>query len=234
MMERHLIWDFDGTLAVRDGGWSGALAEVWVDHAPQHPISAEQFRPCLQRGFPWHQPEILRPAGESPQRWWQRLQPVFVQAFREVARTDDATASTLARRVRQVYADGRRWRLLRGVEQALAKLTGLGFDHVILSNHTPELPQIVRGVGIAGSFKALFNSAVTGVEKPHPQAFRQVLETLPGEAEVWMIGDSMTSDVAGAEAVGIPAILVHREEPAAVRCCHCLSELPSMLEAAVR
>ena len=60
---------------------------------------------------------------------------------------------------------------------------------------------------------AIFNSAQTGYEKPHPQAFRNVLAWLPEPEAVWMIGDNYTADVLGAQAVGLPGILVRETHP---------------------
>jgi len=72
---------------------------------------------------------------------------------------------------------------------------------------------------------ALFNSAQTGYEKPHPQAFRNVLEWAVEPEAVWMIGDNPKADIAGAEALGIPAILVRTSHPAARYYCAELSQV---------
>lgn len=61
-MERQLlIWDFDGTLAYRQGGWSGALIDVLDRHEHGHSFSTDQVRPHLRQGFPWHDPEEPHP-----------------------------------------------------------------------------------------------------------------------------------------------------------------------------
>ncbi len=75
----------------------------------------------------------------------------------------------------------------------------------------------------------VLNSAETGYKKPHPRAFQIVVESLPDSESFWMIGDSMRADVAGAEAVGIPAILVRRPHEDAERYCESLSQVPSVL-----
>ena len=40
-----------------------------------------------------------------------------------------------------------------------------------LMNHVPELESIVSGVGLGGLIETVFTSALTGYEKPHPEAF---------------------------------------------------------------
>jgi hypothetical protein len=51
---KMLIWDFDGTLAYRQGKWSGALVDVLDIAYPDHNFISDHFRPHIQRGFPWH------------------------------------------------------------------------------------------------------------------------------------------------------------------------------------
>ena len=60
-------------------------------------------------------------------------------------------------------------------------------------------------------------SAVTGYEKPHPEAFRLVLRRFGEPRERWMVGDNPHADVAGAQALGIPAVLVRTEADAPLR-----------------
>jgi len=62
------------------------------------------------------------------------------------------------------------------------------------------------------------SSALIGYEKPHPEAYAIGLRATGGADEVWMVGDNPVADVQGAEAAGIPAILVRREGKAERRC----------------
>jgi putative hydrolase of the HAD superfamily len=78
----------------------------------------------------------------------------------------------------------------------------------VLSNHVPELSTLVEQLGLGGLVERVFSSAATGYEKPHPEAFRLALRAFGDPVRRWMVGDNPTADVAGAEAIGIPAILV--------------------------
>ena len=89
----------------------------------------------------------------------------------------------------------------------------------------PELPKILDALGISRYIARTFNSAATGVEKPNPEAFRQVLQLVPSGSRVWMVGDSVNADVLGAKAVGVNAILARGEHPRATRCCRSLSDV---------
>ncbi len=93
---------------------------------------------------------------------------------------------------------------------ALARLSGSGWSHIVLSNHVPELVDLVDGLGLARHLEHVLTSARIGYEKPHPEAFRAALHACGNPRNVWMVGDNPLADVAGAEAVALPAILVRR------------------------
>jgi putative hydrolase of the HAD superfamily len=138
----------------------------------------------------------------------------------------------LARQVRQVYPHPASWRLFEDTIPTLARLSAQGWTHMLLSNHVPELRAIIRHLQLGAYMSQLFNSAETGYEKPHPQAFRRVLDALDGPAAVWMVGDSMKADVTGATVVGIPDILVRTRHPDATYCCAELSQIFAIVNAA--
>lgn len=101
-----------------------------------------------------------------------------------------------------------RWCLFDDALPTLDQLPSQGWTHVLLSHHVPELRTIVHHLGLGPRLASIFNSAETGYEKPHPYAFHMALEAFPNSSTVWMIGDSIAADVAGAEAIGIPTIFV--------------------------
>jgi len=98
----------------------------------------------------------------------------------------------------------------------------------------PELRLILSHLGILEDFAVIVNSADTGYEKPHPEAFKQMIEALRGPESVWMIGDSYESDIAGAQAMGISGILVRTYDPRAERSCDGLPGVIALLQEAAR
>lgn len=215
---RLLIWDFDGTLAHRRGetGWSILLAETLDAEEPGHPHSADTFRPFLRVGFPWHRPEVAHTELCEPEAWWGSVRMVLAQAY-GAAGYPPARALDLADAARRLYVDPEvGWALFDDTLPALERLSRAGWTHAILSNHVPELRDIVTGLGLDEVVAFVSCSAETGYEKPHPQAYASVLDALR-PAETWMIGDNVVADVLGAEAVGIPAVLVRRPDPRAAR-----------------
>lgn len=229
MPRKYLIWDFDGTLGYRVEAWRGPLVEVLLREIPESTLTAADFRPHLQGGFRWHNPERAHRAGLSSDDWWAELHPVFENAFRLAAGLSDGDAQRMARAVRGCYLEPEYWRLFDDVLPCLTDWTRDGWQHVVLSNHVPELPQIIECLGLAPHIERIFNSAETGYEKPHPQAFLNVIETLGSVDALWMIGDNVTADVGGAKAAGISAILVRSRHPDSEHCCDGLDGLRAVL-----
>ncbi|OPZ83054.1 MAG: GMP/IMP nucleotidase YrfG [bacterium ADurb.Bin429] len=205
---QYLIWDFDGTLGYRDGGmWSGTLREILRDERPEIDAPIEVLREYVGRGYPWHMPEAPHCHLDTAEKWWEALMPVLARALAGVG-VPEAEAAVLARQFPARYTELSRWRLFSDTLPALSALSAVGWRHVLLTNHVPELPRIVAHLGLDAHLSAVFNSAQTGYEKPHPRAFHNVLDFIGPAEAVWMIGDNPKADVAGAEAAGIPAILV--------------------------
>jgi putative hydrolase of the HAD superfamily len=208
-MSRAILWDFDGTLAERPGMWRACLCDVLEQHEPNHHVAPEALTPFLRDGFPWHTPDVSHPQLSDPDVWWEHAQSLLVRAFEGVGFGADR-ARELGRHARASYVDITKWRLFDDTVAVLSELKASGWRHVILSNHVPELAELVERVGLGGLIDEVVNSAVTGYEKPHPEAFSLGRAAGRDAHELWMIGDNPVADVAGAEAVGIPAILVRR------------------------
>lgn len=222
-----IAWDFDGTLATRNGGWSGAV--VTAIERTGHPatVTIEDIRPHLETGFPWHTPAEPHPDITDPDAWWGQLYPVLTGAV--VAQGfDRAEATEIARMSRDIYLT-EDWSLFPDVTTTLASLNDDGWTHVILSNHVPELSDIVDHLGLSDQVDAVFTSGRTGYEKPHPRAFDPVLNFGTDSTKRWMVGDSVSADIEGAKGVGLPAILVRNTDPAVDRQADGLDDIDSFL-----
>jgi putative hydrolase of the HAD superfamily len=209
---RVLIWDFDGTLGHRPARWSGAIADALTDVLGPHEFSPAVIHAEIRSGFPWHSPEVPHPHLADGDSWWRHLAQVLAAAMGRLG-VAPAAAAAAASRVRAHYIDPASWQVFPDSMPALAALSDLGWRHVLLSNHVPELPEIVAGLGLGRHLSVIVNSATTGYEKPHPQAYRLALEAAGSPASAWMIGDNPVADVAGAVSAGLRAILV-RTRPA--------------------
>ena len=207
MGDRFVIWDFDGTLAWREGMWSGAALDVLDEHAPGHGVTIERVRGALRGGFPWHDWGEPHPHLCESGRWWEHVERRVARAFAEL--WEDGDPARMASALRERYLDvGVAWQRFEDSEAALRSLSARGWRHVVLSNHVPELSDLVDGLGLAPHLEEVLSSATIGYEKPHPQAFHLALQACGRPELAWMVGDNQHADVEGAESVGLPAILV--------------------------
>lgn len=209
-MDRVIFWDFDGTLAYRPGRWGSAVLHAAQDLAPDLEVTMEDVRPFLHKGFPWHRPSVPHPELSEREAWWDALEPVLSRVFRGAGVPEDLVGPMVAG-ARLRYTDPTSYFLYDDALPALDRLSAAGWEHAILSNHVPELPEIVAGVGLGRRFAVIVNSAVTGFEKPHPGAFAAARAAAGEPREVLMIGDNPRADIVGAEQAGIPAWLVTRD-----------------------
>ena len=223
-----IFWDFDGTLAYRDSMWSGTLAALANERRPGANIEADRIRPHLLPGYPWSNPEVNHGV-KSADRWWADFQPYLERALLSVG-FDEAEAEELALKFRPAYLDAGRWGVFDDVAECLSILASRGWKHRILSNHVPELPQLVADLGLGGFFDEIITSARVGFEKPRIELFQYALRNLRGTSRAWMIGDSYSADIRGAEAAGLPAILVRKAHPEAAVCCRSLEEVPGIVD----
>ena len=211
-----VLLDFDGTLAYREGLWSGCALEVLDQQRPGHGVDIERFRKGMQGAYPWNRHEEHHPELCDAEAWWEAMEERLRCAFEQAGVRDGAPA--LARALRERFIDHRiGWRLFDDAVPALQALRASGWRTAVLSNHVPELPGLVSGLGLAPLLDDVFSSASIGFEKPHPEVFAHALRACGSPEQVWMVGDNPTADVAGAEAAGIPSVLVRGDGPAALR-----------------
>ena len=94
---------------------------------------------------------------------------------------------------------------------ALARLRELGLTLVCVSNWDISLPRVLEDAGLGDLLDGVVTSAGAGARKPDPAIFAPALALArcePGEA--LHVGDTPAEDVAGAEAAGIPALVLDR------------------------
>lgn len=211
-----ILWDFDGTLADCPGMWTGALMEVLDTHEPTHQVKREQIRPFLSDGFFWHKPWETHCHITNPDDWWMELNPTFQRAYESVG-FNPHRAQELAGLVRQHYINASRFKLYDDTLPTLIMLQEKGWNQAILSNHVPELTNIINSIGLSPFVELCISSAVSGYEKPNPLAYKNALSLLGNPDKVWMVGDNPEADVKGAELVGINAILVRKPNTSEVK-----------------
>ena len=141
---------------------------------------------------------------------WPTMNRSFAQALGVQPSGQDEAGAILAQKV---YL-GTSWIPAPGAPEALARLTANGFGAAVVSNTLHgELAQLLTRIkmcSVSGDLvpvAAIIDSQIIGIEKPDPRPFQLALDAL-GEspANCIHVGDSLHSDVAGANGVGMAAI----------------------------
>lgn len=128
-----------------------------------------------------------------------------------------------------------RFRPYPEVPAALAALRKGGATLVVVSNWDVSLHEQLRATGLAALVDGAVSSAEVGAGKPHPAIYERALALAGANpAAAVMVGDSPDTDVAGALALGIEAVLVDRwgsgPAPAGAHVVGSLAEVPALIE----
>jgi putative hydrolase of the HAD superfamily len=147
---------------------------------------------------------------------------------------DNAQALGVPRLVDALLA-ALRFRPYDDVDAALRELRARGARLVVVSNWDVSLHDQLAATGLAELVDGAVSSAEVGVGKPHPDIYVRALELAgAGPDEALMVGDSPDTDVAGALALGIRAVLVDRwgvaQAPAGAAKVASLAEVPGLIE----
>ena len=209
MQKKYILWDFDGTLAYRDETWSQTIFVLLQEYGCRN-IKLEDVRPLLTKGFPWHTPDISHKDFFGELTWWDYMTLHFAKIIQSVG-VDEGLSIEIAGQIKTRYLDITQWHLYDDTIPCLEKTINLGYNNIIVSNHVPELPDLVTGLGIDRYFRQIYSSANLEYEKPNIRMYKTVLDNLEDNGDVTMIGDNYIADVEGAINAGIKAILVRKE-----------------------
>jgi putative hydrolase of the HAD superfamily len=231
-MAQAIIWDFEGTLAVRPGRFASALIAAAQDVAGVT-LPLKTIRPLLSPGFPWHGAELTHSFAGDDDAWWRNLLDLSELVLQRFG-LSPAVAAEASRRSRSIYLDIFSWQRIEGATELLDTLASRGWTNVIMSNFAPELDTVVAGLGFDRWVAMMFSSGRVGFEKPHPEYFRFVQRSLGDIHPVWMIGDTVTADIVGGNAAGLRTILIGSVAAEADHCVTTLSEISGIVGHPVR
>ncbi len=103
------------------------------------------------------------------------------------------------------------WKPFSDTFEMLERLRLAGYRLGLISNFFDDgwIQRTIDNFGLRPWFSPILTSAGLGLRKPHPGIFRAVLEQwgLPPERAL-MVGDTPSQDIAGAQSVGMRAVLV--------------------------
>jgi putative hydrolase of the HAD superfamily len=118
----------------------------------------------------------------------------------------------LIRVVAEGFRDIRTWSVVMPETPGyLALLKKQGYFLGVISNSIGTIEDQLRYVGLGDYFQAVLDSAIVGVEKPHPEIFHLALAGAKVAAnEAVFVGDTNATDMGGAQLAGLHGVLIDR------------------------
>jgi putative hydrolase of the HAD superfamily len=93
----------------------------------------------------------------------------------------------------------------------LEALRAQGYFLGVISNSIGTAEEQLGRVGLVRHFDTVLDSAIVGVEKPHPEIFQMALRRAKVRpAEALFVGDTNATDMGGAELAGLRGVLIDR------------------------
>ncbi|MER3404774.1 MAG: hypothetical protein C4289_06095, partial [Chloroflexota bacterium] len=185
--------------------WARALAQLGYLVAPAalaeaHTRTMQEMAGALQPP-PEGQPEDL----SSHVAVWSE---VYRRTLRQAGVAGDLERAVAA--MWEVWLGGT-WEVYAEVPHVLGTLAERGHRLGIISNWTPTLEETCRRLGLARYCTVIVSSASAGYAKPHPRIFELALvhAGVCPEGAIH-VGDRYDTDVIGARAVGMDAVLLNR------------------------
>jgi HAD superfamily hydrolase (TIGR01662 family) len=163
---------------------------------------------------------------------------IFIRYTRRIVegmggRGEDEVLNACAKEIYVEWASCHHFHLYDDVADVMRALVDNGVKIGLISNSHRSMDDFTSHFKLDGVVAAV-SSAAHGYMKPHPSIFRTALDQAGVDAETSvMVGDSLAHDIAGARAVGMRPVLLHRADGAAplvdVPIIRTLAELPALL-----
>ncbi|MAE96806.1 MAG: phosphoglycolate phosphatase [Deltaproteobacteria bacterium] len=207
---RALLLDLDDTILAYAPLADPLWERVTTAFAPGLGIAPSALLDAIRRAgrLYWGEPERSR-AGRHDMRGARRS--ICLWAFRELGLPELAGAA-----LADAFHDAREAAVepLPGALDALEQFRSRGLPLALVTNGGSELQRRkVERFGLAGFFEEILIEGELGYGKPDLRVFGQALLAVGAPAEeVWMVGDNLHADVAGAQSSGITGVWVDAEE----------------------
>jgi len=196
------------------------------------PATSEDFyaaeRAGKQKLDEWLWPQIRR--GQVPKTIDHVYWGEYLRELMERIHAPEAERERLTRRVGNGFRDIRTWsRVLPDTPPFLEALGAQGYFLGVISNSIGTLEEQLRRVNLARHFSAILDSAVVGVEKPHPEIFQRALSHASVKAsEALFVGDTYATDMGGAQLAGLQGVLIDRVGAYPHADCPRITSLPAL------
>jgi HAD superfamily hydrolase (TIGR01549 family) len=176
------------------------------------PAGVEDFhkaeRIAKQKLDVWLWPQIYK--GEVPRTIDHYYWVEYLTALMGLIGAPESEHARLIRLVANGFRNIRTWSLVKPETPGyLASLKERGYFLGVISNSVGTMEDQLKHVGLRENFQAVFDSAIVGVEKPHPEIFQLALASAQAAAnEAVFVGDTHATDVGGAQLAGLHGVLI--------------------------
>lgn len=180
--------------------------------AQGYPATVEDFHAAERAGkqkldeYLW--PQIRK--GEVPKIIDPYYWGEYLRALMARLQVPEAEQPRLIQRVADAFGDITRWcRVPPATPPFLAALRSRGYILAVISNSIGTMEEQLTRLNLRPYFQMVLDSALVGVEKPHPEIFQIALQrTGVAPSEAVFVGDTNATDMGGAQLAGLRGVLV--------------------------
>jgi HAD superfamily hydrolase (TIGR01549 family) len=196
------------------------------------PARVEDFhaaeRAAKQKLDLWLWPQIRQ--GEVPRAIDHYFWMEYLSSLMGALGVPEAEHARLVSLVYEGFRDVRNWSVVMPETPGyLASLKDHGYFLGVISNSGGQVEAQLQRLGLRDYFQAIFDSAIVGVEKPHPEIFQLALASAKVAAnEAVFVGDTNATDVGGAQLAGLHGVLIDRVEAYPSAECPRIRTLPEL------
>lgn len=180
------------------------------------PNRARIHAPLAERGFatdPQHLRDLecrtknkfdgmMTSSGSTDHSFWWMF---YSQLLSEIGLNDDAVRDQLVTNIR----NSANWDQIRSGTRERLKEIAADYQIAVISNADGRIENVLSRCDIAHCFESITDSGLVGVEKPHPEIFRQALQSMNAAPEESLyVGDVYSVDYLGATGAGMNATLM--------------------------
>ena len=176
----------------------------------------------------WLWPQIRR--GKLPKQIDYYYWSEYLHEFTRRLGVAESELGELTKRLVKSFQNLQLWsRVMPDTPAFLEGLVAQGYFLGVISNSTGTLEgQLIR-LGLARYFQAILDSAIVGIQKPHPGIFKLALQRAGVEgSEAVFVGDTYATDVGGAQLAGLTGVLMDGVGAYPDAACPRISSLPEL------
>ena len=197
-----------------------------------HAATPEDFyhaeRLAKQKLDDWLWPQIR--AGEVPEQidyyyWSEYLRELTLRLG-----APESERGELIQRLIEGFQNIQLWsRVMPDTPAFLERLLAQGYLLGVISNSIGTLQDQLVRLGLARYFQVILDSAIVGIQKPHPGIFKLALQRAAVEgSEAVFVGDTYATDVGGAQLAGLTGVLMDSVGAYPQAACLKISSLPEL------